>query len=122
MHVDAFEITTSDHEDLERDDEDGEEVATLQEEYDKEYDEALSGKSAVEDGEVVNEKAGEEGINRHAWENETWSIDSDDFLVILLQFNQHENRRYGGTNLLIDTGSTCFMIINKKNVNQREEE
>ena len=93
IHVDAFEIITSDYEDLERDDEDKEEVTTLQEEDYKYYDKASRGESEAEDGGVVNEGVREEGINRYAWENEAWSSDSEDSLVILLQFNQHENGR-----------------------------
>lgn len=84
MHVDALKIIISNNEDVESNDDNEEEVKMLQEEDNKDDNEAPSGESREEGREVVNEGVGEEDIYRYAWENESWSSNSDNSLVVSL--------------------------------------
>ena len=59
---------------------------------------------------IGDEGAYERIVDDHRWKQ--MSNDSDNCLVISLQFNQGENNRYKDTNLLIDTGSTCSFMKN----------
>ena len=53
----------------------------------------------------------EESVGGHGWEHV--SSDSDDSLVISMQFNQGENNRDDDIDFLIDTGSTCSVMKSK---------
>ena len=98
MHISAYKLVISDHEDDKDEDNNG---TTTEQEEEEEEDVDISSVESEEEDEVI---ADEMSIDDHGWEQ--MSSDSDDSLVISLQFNQGEDNRYKDTDLLIDTGST----------------
>ena len=42
------------------------------------------------------------------------SSDDDDSIVVSFQFLQGKESRYSDTDILIDTGSTCSVVMNEK--------
>ena len=52
------------------------------------------------------------------------SSDDDDSIVVSFQFLQGKESRYSDTDILIDTGSTCSVVMNEKmllNISESEK-
>jgi hypothetical protein len=105
-HINAFELTM---EGYDKEETEEEEVVGVSSENE-------TPRSEDEGAELVGEDT-EEEANAACETEDEWGVvssDDDDSIVVSLQFVHGKESRYKDTDILIDTGSTCSVIMNKK--------